>query len=1235
MLETLLGGVGAVAWELDLNTQTITYVNSAAEEMLGYPREEWLDGPGFLDRVVIGDPIWKNPVALSDLAVGNPLEWRLRASDGRLVCVRVQLQRFHRFGSDSGALRALMLHVTEERESARKMADVVRRSALAAAIGATVSTSDSLERMLQSAVESIVEHLGAVFARVWTANQKAGMLELRASAGIYTHLDGEHSRIPIGKYKIGMIAEERLPHLTNDVQNDVRVSDKRWAEEEGMVAFAGYPLLLGERLLGVLAMFSREELPEESLGALHLVADRLALVIDQKQAQEQLQERESQLAEAQAIAGLGSWEWEVDQESVTWSDELYRVFGLEPGTETPTLESFLARVHPEDRDLVRSTLETAALGGGEFSFEHRIIRQDGELRSLQSRGRARHRDSGTVVRLVGTSQDITGQKAAAEREVELAREQTLRVVAEEEEKRSRLLSEAGRHLSSSLDFDKTLRSLARMVVPDIADWCAIDIVGDDGQPHRVVTAHPDPEKEKLAADLELKYPAPADAAHGVRQVLRTGEAELVSSIAPEVLKDSAYDAEHLRILQALKLRSYMVVPLTARGRILGAITLIYAESDRRYDPSDLAFARELSSRAAYAVDNARLYREAERARSQTSRILESITDAFFSVDQEWRFAYVNDQAEKLLGRGRDDLMGRSVWEELPLAVGDSLRGNLEAAANQNQTVQFEEYHRPTGAWLEVRVYPSPDGLSIYLQNITDRKSAEAAILEREERFRFLADSIPQHVWITRPDGYHEYYNQRWYDYTGISVETTEGEGWARVLHPEDEDRALGRWQHSLATGERYSIEYRCRRHDGEYRWFLGQAMPQRGSHGEIVRWFGTLTDIEDQKAGERDRDRLIGELDLERSRLQQIFREAPAFIATLRGSNHVFESANPPYLQLVGHRDLVGKPVVEALPEVAEQGFLDLLDGVFTSGEPFRGNEVAVMLQGEAEGDFEQRILNFVYQPILDVNGDTTGIFVHGVDVTEQVIARRLIEEKAEELLRITCELELSNRELDQFAYVASHDLKAPLRGIANLSQWIEEDFGREVSDEAREHLELLRGRVHRMEGLIDGILQYSRAGRVKELPEQVNVADVLEEVLDLLAPPEEVEIRIVNEMPVLELERLPIQQVFLNLIGNAIKYSEPDARVTVSASDAGEFHEFVVADNGPGIASEFHDRIFGIFQTLQARDRVEGTGIGLSLVRKIVDTRGGRVWVESEAGAGAAFHFLWPKHHQPELERG
>lgn len=410
-------------------------------------------------------------------------------------------------------------------------------------------------------------------------------------------------------------------------------------------------------------------------------------------------------------------------------------------------------------------------------------------------------------------------------------------------------------------------------------------------------------------------------------------------------------------------------------------------------------------------------------------------------------------------------------------------------------------------------------------------------------------------------------------------------------------------------------------------WFTFALSAVRDDEGRIVAFLNVVSETTPRIMAER-------QLQTERGRLAEIFERAPAFIATLRGPDHVFESTNPLYLQLIGHRDVIGRPVREALPEVVEQGFIGLLDGVYRTGEPFVGTEVNILLQSVPGADPVEHVLNFLYQPIRETDGTISGIFVHAVDVSEQVRARRQEEQKAEELTRLARALEVSNRELDQFAYVASHDLKAPLRGIANLSQWIEDDLADRFTEESHEHMRLLRGRVHRMEALIDGILQYSRAGRTYAPPERVDTAALLDEVVDLIAPPAGVQVVVHPGMPVLHTERLPLQQVFMNLVSNAVKYGGPNARVEVSAGEGeGGACQFTVRDDGPGIAPQYHDRIFAIFQTLEARDKVEGTGIGLSIVKKMAESRGGQVWVESAPGEGAAFHVLWPARPAEESE--
>jgi signal transduction histidine kinase len=230
-----------------------------------------------------------------------------------------------------------------------------------------------------------------------------------------------------------------------------------------------------------------------------------------------------------------------------------------------------------------------------------------------------------------------------------------------------------------------------------------------------------------------------------------------------------------------------------------------------------------------------------------------------------------------------------------------------------------------------------------------------------------------------------------------------------------------------------------------------------------------------------------------------------------------------------------------------------------------------------------------------------------------------------------TAELERSNRELDRFAYVASHDLKAPLHGIERLAGFILEDAAEVLPETSQRHLALIRSRIKRMEALLNDLLAYSRAGRYRYEPERIDLASALAETVEFLAPPAGFVIEIVEPMPTLIGERVPLQTVLRNLIGNAIKHHDNPAkgRVRVSATDLGEWVEIAVSDNGPGIGSSFHGKIFEFFQTLKPRDHVEGSGLGLTMVKKIVDMCGGIIRVESEPGEGATFRFTWPKRPQ------
>ena len=245
-----------------------------------------------------------------------------------------------------------------------------------------------------------------------------------------------------------------------------------------------------------------------------------------------------------------------------------------------------------------------------------------------------------------------------------------------------------------------------------------------------------------------------------------------------------------------------------------------------------------------------------------------------------------------------------------------------------------------------------------------------------------------------------------------------------------------------------------------------------------------------------------------------------------------------------------------------------------------------------------------------------------------------VIKQRTEELTRLTTILaqttgllQKRNQELDQFAYVASHDLKAPLRAIASLSEWMEEDLAEQLPAENLHQMKLLRGRVHRLEGLINGLLEYSRVGRMETASEIVDVQALLDSIIDLLAPPPAFTINIEPGMPTFIAKRSPLQQVFSNLISNAIKHhNRLDGHIKISVKDQGKYYQFAVSDDGSGIAPEYHEKVFVIFQTLEARDKKENTGIGLAIVKKIVEAEGGIITLESQVGAGCTFRFTWLK---------
>jgi PAS domain S-box-containing protein len=332
-----------------------------------------------------------------------------------------------------------------------------------------------------------------------------------------------------------------------------------------------------------------------------------------------------------------------------------------------------AAVHPDDRARVAAEWRQAVAERRVMEVELRLRRADGAWRHVAVRAVPVMEPGGRVREWVGAVTDITERRQAEE-----ARE---------------FLAEASRVLASSLDTGTTLRTVARLAVPTLADWCAVDVLTEDGELERLAVEHVDPEKVRLAREVEERWPSDRTAPQGVHQVMRTGQAEMMAHIPDELLTAAARDPEHLRMIRALGLRSYICVPLTARGRVLGAVTLVHAESGRSYTPADLALAEELARRAAVAIDNARLYTETEESRVQLEHQTAELEEA--QAEMEMAHDELQRANEDLAERTRDAERAREAADEANAAksaflatMSHELRTPLNAIAGYTQLIDM-------------------------------------------------------------------------------------------------------------------------------------------------------------------------------------------------------------------------------------------------------------------------------------------------------------------------------------------------------------------------------------------------------------------------------------------------------------------------------------------------------------------------------------------------------------------
>lgn len=528
-------------------------------------------------------------------------------------------------------------------------------------------------------------------------------------------------------------------------------------------------------------------------------------------------------------------------------------------------------------------------------------------------------------------------------------------------------------------------------------------------------------------------------------------------------------------------------------------------------------------------------------------------------------------------------------------------------------------------WYQERVIPDKsDGSERQVAAVAQTDSEVAQLEVAQQRFQDLVNGLEDTiVWeYDAVAARFTFVSQSAAKILGYPVEQwlEQSNFWQNLIHPEDRDLVVQYYHQKQLKSRDCSLEYRCIAADGQVVWLRDRLYFARDREGKS-KLRGLMFDITAAKQAE-------AELRESEARFRTMADSAPVMI-WMAGTDSLWEFANQSWLNFTGRslKQELGEGWTEAVHPQDVSRCLETYLSAFRDRQEFTQEFRLRRADGIYRWIFEKG------SPRFTPDGSFAGYIGCCLDISDRKVSEEALKARAEELTYLTTilaqtnvTLEKRNQELDQFAYVASHDLKAPLRAIANLSEWIEEDLSDKLTADTRHQMNLLRGRVHRMEALINGLLQYSRVGRLEMPKSQVSVGDLLAEIVDSLSPPPTFSIEIAP-MPTILTEKLPLEQVFTNLISNAIKYHpRQDGRVSISVQKYASNYKFVVADDGDGIAPDYHDKVFGIFQTLSPRDTTESTGIGLAIVKKIVEQQGGTIRLESQLGQGAAFHFTWNK---------
>ena len=622
----------------------------------------------------------------------------------------------------------------------------------------------------------------------------------------------------------------------------------------------------------------------------------------------------------------------------------------------------------------------------------------------------------------------------------------------------------------------------------------------------------------------------------------------------------------------------------------------------------------------------------------------------------------NTAALKMWGKSEAEVLNKPFFEIAP-ELRESQEALLKNVYKTGESffakefpVQYDKNGKPYHGYFNFVYQPVRDnedeitGIIAIGTEVTEAVINRQKIEASEKSFRLLADSMPQHVWTADPQGNLNYYNQSVFDYTGLSLEQINKGGWLQIVHPDDRENNTITWLNSVTTGKDYIFEHRFRRHDGEYRWQLSRAKPQRDRKGAIKMWVGTSTDIHEQvnfrdelerkvKLRTAELVKLNESLKKSEERYHRMVEEVQEYAIIYLNPSGIIENWNSGAEKIKGYKaeEIIGKSFSNFYTEDDVKNKLPqtLLNLALQNGK-------AVQEGWRKKKNGKLFWASVLITAVHDNEGKVIGFSKVTHDLSEKKKANDLMKLKSEELEQKNIELDKMNKELQSFAYISSHDLQEPLRKIQTFASLIVDKEKENLSEQGNNLFNRMQASAKRMQSLIEDLLAYSRTHTSELNFQKVHLKTLVEEVmLDLNEEIEQKQASI-QAGNLCEVQVIPfqIQQLFYNLISNSLKFSNPEKplKITIeSESVKGDtlkietldnhktYCHIKFQDNGIGFEQQYSEKIFELFQRLYGRHEYTGTGIGLAIVKRIIDNHNGAITAKGEKGKGARFDIYLP----------